>query len=183
MFDIKQNRWKIFTIISLLGFFADWFTKYLANTRLRLYECVPVIGELLQFQLIFNKGFIFGMNPQSIFPSFPVNLIFLIFSIIAMILLIIYHANIEPNALFSYFAIPLIMAGALGNLFDRIIRPNQGVVDFIRFDLNFRPFDPWPIFNVADAFICVGVVLIILDLFLIEKKSKKKLGEEKKASS
>ncbi len=181
MFDVAGHKWKLFFIVSGAGLFLDWYTKFLALTKLQHGVQVPVIGKLLQWQLIFNKGAIFGLNPKAWFPSFPVNIFFYILSVIAVVLIIIYYKNIESHAKFSYWGISFIMPGALGNLFDRIIRPGQGVVDFIRVDLGFPPFNPWPIWNLADAYITIGVSLIILDLLLFELRKKQNKADNTQA--
>ena len=173
MFDSAKHKWKLLFTVSLVGLFLDWYTKYLAASKLQAGIQVPVIGKIIQWQLIFNKGALFGMNPKAWFPSFPTNIFFYVMSVIAMILILFYYKNIETNAKFSYWGISIIMPGALGNLLDRIIRPGQGVVDFIRVDLGFWPFNPWPIWNLADAYITVGVSLIILDLWLLERGKKR----------
>ena len=177
MLDIAKHKWKVFISVSAIGFFLDWFTKYLAVTRLPVGVQVPFLGTVLQWQLIYNKGALFGFNPKSLIPSFPTNGFFYVLSTIAMVLIIVYYKNIDPRAKYTYLGISFVMPGALGNLLDRIIRPGQGVVDFIRFDINVWPFNPWPIWNLADAYITVGVALIILDLWLLERKSK--AGKEK----
>lgn len=171
MIDITKHKWKLFIVISICGFFIDWFTKYLAASRLQMCVQVPVIGNYFQWQLIYNKGAVFGLNPQALFPSFPINLFFYIFSFIAMVLLIVYYKNIDSKAKLSYWGIALIMPGALGNLFDRIIHSEQGVVDFIRIGISETIY--WPIFNMADAYITIGVIMIIADLFLQEMHKKK----------
>lgn len=173
MFDSAKHKWKLLFTVSVIGLFLDWYTKYLAASKLQGGIEVPVIGNILQWQLIFNKGALFGMNPKAWIPSFPTNIFFYVMSVIAMILILFYYKNIETNAKFSYWGISLIMPGALGNLLDRIIRPGQGVVDFIRVDLGFWPFNPWPIWNLADAYITIGVSLIILDLWLLERSKKR----------
>ncbi len=175
--DIVKNKWKLFITITLCGFIIDSFTKYIAAAKLPFTVSVPVIGDILQWQLIFNKGGVFGINPRALFPSFPVNILFYIFSVIAMILLVFYYMSIDPKSKFSYFGIALIMPGALGNLFDRIMHPGRGVVDFIKVNLHFWPFNPWPIFNMADAFITVGVSLILIDLW-IQERYKKEIENE-----
>ncbi len=177
MIDVAKFKWRLFVSVSLVGLFFDWYTKLLAAGNLQLGVEVPVVGKLLQWQLIYNKGALFGMNPKALIPSFPTNLFFYIFSVIAMIIIVIYYKNIEESAKLSFIGISLIMPGALGNLLDRIIRPGQGVVDFIRVDLGFWPFNPWPIWNLADAYITVGVVLIIFDLW-VQERNKKVIKEE-----
>jgi signal peptidase II len=74
----------------------------------------------------------------------------------------------EEGALFKW-ALSLMLAGAIGNFIDRVLR--QEVVDFIHtfpFGYNF------PIFNIADSSLVVGVALLIIHMFLEEKKAKKK---------
>ncbi len=179
MIDIAKHKWKLLFSVALVGLFLDWYTKHLASIRLPMGVPVPVIGKILQWQLIYNKGGLFGFNPKAYIPSFPTNLFFYVFSVIAMVIIIVYYKNIEERAKFSYLGISLIMPGALGNLLDRIIRPGQGVVDFIRCDLGFRPFNPWPIWNLADAYITIGVGLIIIDLWLLERYKKTPVQEDK----
>lgn len=173
MFDSARHKWKLLITASVTGLFLDWYTKFIVVSNLQIGKEVPVIGKILQWQLIFNKGALFGMNPKAWFPSFPTNIFFYVMSVIAMILIVLYYKNIEANAKFSYWGISIIMPGALGNLLDRIIRPGRGVVDFIRVDLGFWPFNPWPIWNLADAYITIGVSLIILDLWLLERSKKR----------
>lgn len=173
MIDLAKHKWKLFIIISAIGFFIDWYTKYLAVTNINIGQTIPVFGNILEWTLVFNKGALFGLNPRDWFPGFPVNLFFYVFSIIAMVLLLVYYKNIEGTTNWSYVGISLIMPGALGNLFDRIIRPGQGVVDFIKVDLNFSPFSPWPIFNMADIYITIGVIIIFIDMIIVETQNKK----------
>ena len=178
IFDINTNKWKIFSIVSTIGFIIDFYTKYLASTQLQFGIAVPVIGNVLQFQLVYNKGALFGLNPQSISPAFPVNLFFYIISAIAIVILLIFYRHTEPDAKLTCWGTAFIMPGALGNLFDRIIRPSKGVVDFIKMDFHFWPFNPWPNYNMADAYITVGLIMIITDMFIqytIQKKTKKEI--------
>lgn len=172
MFDLEKNKWKLFFAVTIIGSLLDWFTKYLAVFKLQRGIPVPVVGNFLQWQLLYNTGGLFGINPKNWIPSFPVNLVFYIMSAIAIIIIVLYYSQIDVKAKFSYWGISLIMPGAIGNLLDRIIRPGKGVVDFIKVDLNFPPFNPWPIFNLADSYITIGVILILIDLWLQERGKK-----------
>ena len=72
-----------------------------------------------------------------------------------------------------HLALGLILGGALGNMHDRIF--NGGlVVDFLEVDLGFWPCHPWPTFNLADAWLCVGVALLLITLSRREAKSRGK---------
>ena len=69
-----------------------------------------------------------------------------------------------------HVALGLIAGGAIGNLIDRLLHAR--VVDFILVDLGVWPLDPWPVFNVADVVLVVGVGLIGLDVILNRRTSR-----------
>jgi signal peptidase II len=69
------------------------------------------------------------------------------------------------------WGLTLILPGALGNLFDRIVHSQLGVVDFIKIGLSETTF--WPIFNMADVYVTIGVGLICCNFILEEIKLKK----------
>jgi signal peptidase II len=68
----------------------------------------------------------------------------------------------------------IIVPGALGNLFDRVIHSSLGVVDFIRIGISDTVY--WPIFNFADAYVTIGVTLVALNFLQEEQRRKVKSG-------
>src|SRR4029077_2480833 len=66
-------------------------------------------------------------------------------------------------------SLALLLTGVLGNLTDRLLHGH--VIDFLLFDLHLPLAHPWPAFNVADACICIAVVLFVINSFRHEKKS------------
>ncbi len=184
MFVKEKNKWIFFVVVTLVGFFVDWYTKYLVMQNMSLGSTIPVIHPYLEWFFVFNKGALFGLNPRDLIPGIPVNLFFYVFSSVAIVLLLIYYHHLKNESNFVYWGIALIMPGALGNLFDRVIHPDQGVVDFIKVDLNVWPFNPWPIFNIADIFITIGVGLVLVE-FIREELSRKssKVDESQTNSS
>lgn len=168
-----RKKWVIFIAITVFGFAIDAISKSVIVHELSQTRVVSILGSWLQFHLTYNTGAIFGLDPKAWIPSFPVNIFFYIFTSIAIAFLIIYYKMVEKNSTKTLIGISLIMPGAIGNLFDRIIRPQLGVVDFIKVDLRFWPFNPWPIFNCADIFITCGILLILLDMVLMELRLKK----------
>ena len=113
----------------------------------------------LNFDLIWNTGIGFGLFSQN--ANLYYHLIsLLIFSVIIFIIYLIIKADFVEKILFS-----LILGGAIGNLYDRIIY--YAVPDFI--DLHFNDFH-WFTFNIADIFITLGIVLIIIKDVLFKKK-------------
>jgi len=157
-----MNKKKIYLFIFVLVLFTiDRISKililknFLNNSSSEIY-----INSFLNFSLVWNSGIGFG-----IFQLEP-NIFYLLISIIitAINLILIYWMLTSSNYLESIF-ISIILGGALGNLFDRYYY--SSVPDFI--DLHYESFH-WFTFNIADIFITIGIIgLIIIDLFKIKK--------------
>ena len=140
-----------FTIISLI-FFIDRISK---NYILKIAEQESIvdiyINSYLNFYLIWNKGIAFGLF------SFDQNLIYnLITLIIVVISFVIIILIIKTNGIERYL-FTLVFGGAISNLYDRIYY--KAVPDFI--DFHIAEYH-WFVFNVADIFITLGIVSIIL---------------------
>ena len=160
MFKINFKKILLnFTIISLI-FFIDRISK---NYILKIAEQESLvdiyINSYLNFYLIWNKGIAFGLF------SFDQNLIYnLITLIIVVISFVIIILIIKTNGIERYL-FTLVFGGAISNLYDRIYY--KAVPDFI--DFHIAEYH-WFVFNVADIFITLGIVSIILIELL--KKNK-----------
>ena len=145
-------------LISILIILLDQWTKHWAVANLASGNTISVIGDHLQFHYVENRGAAFGILPNS-------RLFFLIFTVIVVGALLYYmYKNRKDPVLCTPLAI--LIGGALGNAIDRWL---QGyVVDFISVDI--IPFYQFPVFNVADIAVCCGCLLLILLLFLRERK-------------
>ncbi|MGB5849929.1 MAG: signal peptidase II [Ignavibacteriaceae bacterium] len=133
-------------------------------------ESISVIGNFFKITFIENPGMAFGFNPG---PDF--KLWISIFSLIASIGLIVYLYVVRNKSLSLRIALAMILGGAVGNLIDRIFYGiiykyapafYGKVVDFFDFDFfNFaifgRSYDRWPIFNIADASVTIGVIILV----------------------
>ena len=152
------NKKKIYLFVFVLVLFTiDKISKILIlkNTSSEIY-----INSFLNFSLVWNSGIGFGIL------QIEPNIFYLLISIIitAINLILIYWMLTSSNYLESIF-ISIILGGALGNLFDRYYY--SSVPDFI--DLHYESFH-WFTFNIADIFITIGIIgLIIIDLFKIKK--------------
>ena len=152
------NKKKIYLFIFVLVLFTiDRISKILIlkNSLPEIY-----INSFLNFSLVWNSGIGFGIL------QLEANIFYLLISIIitAINLILIYWMLTSSNYLESIF-ISIILGGALGNLFDRYYY--SSVPDFI--DLHYESFH-WFTFNIADIFITIGIIgLIIIDLFKIKK--------------
>ncbi len=126
------------------------------------------INEYLNFYVIWNKGFAFGLFQNDIN---LVNNIYMILILIVIIILCIYAIQINRRA--YYFSFSLIIGGAIGNLIDRF--SYTAVLDFI--DLHYNNFH-WYVFNIADITITTGCILtIILELFFKEKENQNEIDK------
>ena len=123
------------------------------------------INEYLNFYIIWNKGFAFGLFQNDID---LVNNIYMVLILTIIIILFVYALQI--NRRMYYFSFSLIIGGAIGNLIDRF--SYNAVLDFI--DLHYNNYH-WYVFNIADITITTGCILtIILELFFKEKENKNK---------
>jgi len=157
-----MNKKKIYLFIFVLVLFTiDRVSKILIlKNFLNTSSSEIYINSFLNFSLVWNSGIGFGIL------QLEANIFYLLISIIitAINLILIYWMFTSSNYLESIF-ISIILGGALGNLFDRYYY--SSVPDFI--DLHYESFH-WFTFNIADIFITIGIIgLIIIDLFKIKK--------------
>lgn len=145
---------------------VDQYTKHLARISFGFPGGEPdysnikqVIGEWIQFRLIYNSGAAFGMKPQSILPFLNPTLFYALFSGIAILVLLNYYFRwLSAEERWQKTGVALILSGAVGNLIDRL--RDQKVTDFIDVGIPGIP-TRWPTFNIADSCVCVGVALIL----------------------
>ena len=157
---------KLFFLTSLIFclVFFDQFSKYLIEANFNLYESTKIL-PYLNFTFIKNFGGAFNLFNDA---SLNLGLIFiLLISLICFYLLLAIFTNLVfKEILFKERVFwSLILAGGLGNLLDRITRGY--VVDFI--DITFNPY----VFNLADCFVTLGIILLIIDSFLVQKPNAK----------
>ena len=159
----KYKKIFFYLIITLIIFLTDRLTKIYILDLAGKNQLVDVyITNFLNIYLIWNKGVSFGLlSTESEFFYNSIN--FLIISINIFIFIMILRAED-----YKKFFLLLILGGSLGNLFDRLYY--QAVPDFIDFHINnFH----WFVFNVADIFISIGIICLILDEIFFNKKLKK----------
>lgn len=136
--------------MALAVFVLDRLTKSIVNATIPYGTEVPVLGHLVGITNIRNTGAAFGFAPVG--PWF-----FLVAALAVSVGLVVYVVR-QPGDLAADAVLGLILGGAIGNAFDRVIN-NGGVTDFVNFHF-------WPIFNVADSAVSIGVVLLILGYFI-----------------
>ena len=164
MFENKLKKFFFSFIIVLIIFAFDRFSKiYILNLAEGEKYINIYINSFLNFHLIWNTGVGFGLFSSE--TNFYYNLITLLIVLINIIILII----IIKSQDYKLFFFLMILGGSFSNLFDRIYY--QAVPDFI--DMHYGDFH-WFVFNVADIFITLGILcLIIVEIILNNKKKMK----------
>lgn len=146
--------------IAIIILILDQITKFVIASSMRIGDSFEVIPGFLNITSHRNNGAAWGILSGKI--SF-----FFIITIIILIVLIVFYIKEAKYNLFMQIALSILFAGALGNFIDRLFHGE--VVDFIDtyiFGYNF------PIFNVADSSLTIGVILIIITLLIDVKKGK-----------
>ncbi len=128
----------------------DRWTKHWATTTLPFDRAVPVLGEFVRLTYTRNSGVAFGLGQGTGFPWY-------LFSIAAALAIVWMLVRQRVAGVPRRLALALILGGALGNLIDRL--GSGEVVDFIEIGVSSWH---WPVFNVADSAVSVGVVLFAL---------------------
>ena len=125
----------------------DQWTKRWAEDTLAHRAPVNVLGEIVRLTYTRNSGVAFGLGAGLPFP-------YAVFSIAAVVAILYLYARHREYSRLRQVALALILGGALGNLVDRLA--SGEVVDFIL--IGWRRWY-WPVFNVADSAVTIGVVL------------------------
>ena len=158
----KNNKKKlILSLLVILVIFAlDRISKlYILNLAEVENNMDIYINSYLNFHLIWNTGIGFGLFSSE--NNFYYNLISILIFIINIVIIIMIFQTKDYRILF----LTMILGGSLGNFFDRIYY--RAVPDFI--DLHYTNFH-WFIFNVADIFITIGIICLIIVEFILNNK-------------
>jgi len=131
----------------------DQLSKFIVTSNVSYFQPVPVIKNFFYISLVHNRGAAFGILKNQ-------TPLFIFTSILAIILIILNLKSGKNGKSYSIF-LSLILAGALGNLIDRV---------FFGYVIDFLDFRIWPVFNVADSAITIGAVLLAWNI-LFDKKN------------
>jgi len=158
-----STRWFVF--LSLLLAVTDQVTKYLA--RVHLDEHVPheIIPRFFRITLNYNEGIAWGMLPQW-------SEWFTYFAIIMVLVILMILRKLDRDEVWLKIALAFQMAGAMGNMTDRL--RERRVTDFIDITLfpNTRWEYDWPIFNLADSYVVIGTIVLVLVLILVHEREE-----------
>lgn len=141
-------------VLPLAVVILDQFSKYIVVENMALGESIPIIEEVFHLTYILNPGAAFGMFAHN-------RLFFMAIAVIVIGIIIWARREILASPWEVKAGCGLFLGGAIGNLIDRA---RQGLV------IDFFDFRIWPVFNIADIAICIGVGLIIWNLLKTELK-------------
>lgn len=141
-------------VLPLAVVILDQFSKYIVVENMALGESSPIIEEVFHLTYILNPGAAFGMFAHN-------RLFFIAIAIVVIGIIIWARREILASPWEVKAGCGLFLGGAIGNLIDRA---RQGLV------IDFFDFRIWPVFNIADIAICIGVGLIIWNLLKTELK-------------
>lgn len=133
----------LFFGVAVAVFILDRITKTIVATQIQYGTEIPILGNLVSITNVRNSGAAFGIAPAGAW-------LFLIASVLVSIGLVVYVVR-NPGTPWNDAVLGLILGGTVGNGFDRVVYGT--VTDFV--NVHF-----WPVFNVADSAISIGVVLL-----------------------
>lgn len=142
------------TMILIVG--GDLLTKHIVSSSMQLGQSQEIIDNFFYFTYAHNTGIAWGMLAGHLW-------LFIIVALVAAVLMIIFFRRTRKEEVLTRFGLVLTFAGMIGNLVDRILLGYvRDFIDVVIFNYNF------PIFNIADIAVVIGVALIILEIIFEE---------------
>lgn len=157
----------LFLAIALSGAFLDLWTKHL------VFAFIPergwprevvVIDGLLSYGRTLNPGVVFGIGPKF-------QLFWKVVSVLAIPAIVAVFLSVKRAKWILTVSLGMILAGTIGNMYDRL--KYDAVRDFLKFYVVSGGQEKvWPLFNLADSYICVGVFLLTVEMLFFDEKKK-----------
>ncbi len=146
---------KLKQIVLFIGIiFADQISKWMIDLNMMVGESITLIPNFFRITYLHNTGAAWSMLDGK-------QGFFFIITIVAFILMVYFYHNAEKNDYLTRYGLIMMMAGTIGNFIDRIVFHH--VRDFLDFVIVGYDF---PVFNIADIALCIGVFLIFVSVFL-----------------
>ena len=147
--------------VMILGVLADRITKILAAGNLPYGTPIPIIGNIFSLEYIHNEGAAWSiLNGR-------VGLLLIITVLVTVVIAWLLHKTPKEQK-FMRFSYALLIAGALGNIIDRL---------YYGYVIDFLSFPNFPIFNIADCCVTVGIALIVI-LTIMDMKDESRSGQK-----
>jgi len=174
---IKIAKIELIVLAAVLA--LDLLTKGIVELTMDYGQQIQIIPNFFSFHFVMNIGAAGGFD-WNIDNNNHRRIFFLIFTAVSVAVFFVFMYRFKGKHILSRLSFALIIGGALGNFYDRaFVRVRSGtnagyfgVRDFIRFDFPFLPWDivnPFPIFNIADMALVVGVVIFAVYFIIMHK--------------
>ncbi len=150
----KTNRILLFFAISAMVIFADQTVKFIVRHKLTEGVSVKAIGNFVYFTYVKNRGAAFGIFQGGRWILATISL--------AVAVFMLFELKFFINDKLLLIGGALLFGGIIGNLLDRV---------FLGFVTDFIDLRVWPVFNIADSCIDIGLFLIVIYLLFYDKKS------------
>jgi signal peptidase II len=160
-----MRKWLLLVFVASLVLMLDQIAKALVIANMQegqTIEVLPAVAPYFQFTRVPNTGIAFGMLTGG-------NFFLLVLTSIIVVILLVVYSKIPTQATVQHIAFAMIIGGALGNIIDRIRFGH--VVDFVHITI---PGIISNVSNFADHFVVLGVMIILIDSFLEERREKPK---------
>lgn len=144
----------------------DRWTKWLVAHKIALFDSVTVVPGFFKITHLRNKGAAFSILANA--PDAWRTALLVVFSLVALVVVLVMLVKTSQRLSLQGVALSLILGGAIGNLWDRIL--HGWVTDFLL--VYYKQWE-WPSFNVADSAICVGAVLLIAEMLFSREAERK----------
>ena len=156
---MNKNKEKIYSISAII-IIIDQIIKILISTKMKINDEIEVIPNFFSILFVKNKGAAFSILQDQ-------KILLVIISLIVLFFLNKYIDKTKLLNKFSIISLGFIIGGIIGNLLDRLIQ--DGVIDYLSFQISKYFF---PIFNLADTFIIIGIVLMLIGTVKEVKEDK-----------
>jgi len=136
-------------VVTGIVFCTDWLSKFYVKQNLYPGESISIINNFFYLTYLKNRGIIFGL-------FFPPTVSIIVVSGIIIIVLLFFLGKFSLKSRRQKISLGLLWGGLLANFFDRLW--DGSVIDFINFRF-------WPVFNIADMTMCIGAILLFIEIF------------------
>ncbi|MFC1606656.1 signal peptidase II [Candidatus Latescibacterota bacterium] len=162
---MRKYLWLV--VIFIVAVAADQLTKIAVDNSFELYETRSLFGSYFQLTYIRNAGAAFGISVGGPTIMFAATLLVTI-----ILAYLFFKGMLRPEHALGKAAVILVFAGAIGNIIDRI-RLGE-VIDFIDMGVGLRR---WPVYNFADIYVTIGMIVLFLTYAVSTEESKETSAE------
>ncbi|AIY65012.1 lipoprotein signal peptidase [Pseudoalteromonas piratica] len=161
---LKGRSGLIWLVLSIVLLALDQITKWVVSTEMSLYQTIDIL-PVFNFTYVHNYGAAFSFLSEA---GGWQKYFFSTIAVTISVLLIYWLKKLPATNKLLCSAYALVLAGAIGNLIDRLV--HGYVIDFLH--VYYQQYD-FPVFNIADVAISIGAALLLLDAFFEQKESDK----------